>query len=119
MILRRFLRVASWGAGALLGLQLAAACSSGGHSRQPGSSAPDTLTSSKPTGSADSDAALDPAGDLQTDPNPAELDAGPIQDQFVFDASTIPTSEYVRGWDAAAGESERGFVDEDAGPDAH
>jgi hypothetical protein len=62
---------------------------------------------------------VDPAGNDPTSPTSAELDAGPIQDQFIFDASTIPTSEYVRGWDAAAGESERGFVDEDAGPDAN
>lgn len=37
----------------------------------------------------------------------------------IFDGSTTPTSEYVRGVDAAAGEDERGTADPvDAGPDA-
>jgi hypothetical protein len=52
-----------------------------------------------------------------SEPKPTELDAGPIQFQFVFDASTTPSSEYVKGVDAAAGVAERGFADEDAGPD--
>jgi hypothetical protein len=108
-------RISSWAAGALLALELAAGCSSGGHS-QP---SPDTLTSSKPTPSAGSDAAVEPSHEEPTSSTPQELDAGPIQDQFIFDASTTPTSEYVRGWDAAAGEAERGFADEDAGPDAN
>lgn len=47
-----------------------------------------------------------------------ELDAGPLQFRIKWDASTIPTSEYVRGVDAAAAEQERGFADpEDAGAD--
>lgn len=119
MNVRRCFRSTSWAVGVLLGLQLAAGCSSGGHSRQPAGTGPDTLTSSKPTGSTDSDAAAEPSGNEQTDPTAAQLDAGPIQDQYIFDASTIPTSDYVRGWDAAAGEADRGFVDEDAGADAN
>ncbi|MEY4549672.1 MAG: hypothetical protein RL685_5867 [Pseudomonadota bacterium] len=57
-----------------------------------------------------------------TDPvtTPTEyLDAGPLQFRIQWDGSTVPTSEYVRGVDAAAGEQERGFADPepDAGAD--
>lgn len=51
-------------------------------------------------------------------PPEEDLDAGPLQFRMIWDGSTIPTSEYVRGVDAAAGEAERGFADPpDAGAD--
>jgi hypothetical protein len=62
---------------------------------------------------------VQPTPDDPPTPSSPELDAGPSDDEFIFDASTIPTSEYVRGWDAAAAEAERGSADEDGGPDAH
>jgi hypothetical protein len=66
-------------------------------------------------------AVADPPGsDPVTPPAEEYLDAGPLQFRIVWDGSTVPTSEYVRGVDAAAGEAERGLADDpeiDAGTD--
>jgi hypothetical protein len=52
-------------------------------------------------------------------PEPPISDASTTPPYPTFDSSTIPTSEYVRGVDAAAGEDARGTADPvDAGPDA-
>lgn len=104
--------------GLLLALALAVGCGEGARPRSedalPRSQTP--ADASKLVGSTPP-AAQPVLGD-GADPASDDLDAGPIQFQFVFDASTTPTSEYVRGVDAAAGEAERGFAEEDAGSDA-
>jgi hypothetical protein len=79
-----------------------------------------------------------PGGGEIENPNPHPTQQGPQQEPVdsgvtapslhdasttaaypIFDGSTTPTSEYVRGVDAAAGEGVRGTADPvDAGPDA-
>jgi hypothetical protein len=103
-------------AGLLLALVLAAACGGGGRPR-----ADDPRPQSQtPTGSESvgSDPGADPAGGEGSDTASDELDAGPVQFQFLFDGSTTPSSEYVHDVDAAAGEAVRGLAGDDAGSDS-
>jgi len=117
LLARRASASLRWSRGGLL-LALAVGCGQGGRARAsdalPQSHTP--AESSEPVGSTPSES--EPVVDEGSNTASQELDAGPIQFQFAFDASTTPTSEYVRGVDAAAGEAERGFTDEDAGSDA-
>jgi len=97
----------------LLALVLATACGGGGRpSAEDPRPQPQTPTGSEPVGTSSEP---DPVGGDGTNPASDDLDAGPIQFQFVFDGSTTPTSEYVHDVDAAAGEAERGVAHDDAG----
>lgn len=109
---RRLTRLA--GPVLLLAIALASGCFEEGTRQRYERNAPAPDPVEDPTGVGDPP----PTGDPE--PPPQEyVDAGPLQFRIQWDGSTTPTSEYVQGVDAAAGEAARGTADpnEDAGSD--